>query len=51
MGDTITATVECTEKLEPQRWAKFRTTTFQPGRESGRRGRGGGDPAEVKPGR
>jgi len=26
IGDTITATVECIEKLEERKWAKFRTT-------------------------
>ena len=26
IGDTITARVECTEKLEARKWAKFRTT-------------------------
>jgi 3-hydroxybutyryl-CoA dehydratase len=26
IGDTVTAKVECTEKLEERRWAKFRTT-------------------------
>ncbi len=25
-GDTITAKAECIEKMEPRRWAKFRTT-------------------------
>ncbi|MBK7126049.1 MAG: MaoC family dehydratase [Dehalococcoidia bacterium] len=25
-GDTVTAKVECTEKLEPRKWLKFRTT-------------------------
>lgn len=26
IGDTITAKVECTEKLEPRKWLKFKTT-------------------------
>jgi len=26
IGDTITARVECIEKLEPRKWAKFKTT-------------------------
>lgn len=26
IGDTITARVECTEKLEQRKWAKFKTT-------------------------
>ncbi len=26
IGDTVTATVECTEKIEERRWVKFRTT-------------------------
>ncbi len=26
IGDTVTATVECIEKLEERKWAKFRTT-------------------------
>ena len=25
-GDTVTAKVECNEKLEPRKWLKFRTT-------------------------
>lgn len=26
IGDTVTATVECTEKLEQRKWLKFKTT-------------------------
>lgn len=26
IGDTVTATVECTEKLDERKWAKFKTT-------------------------
>ena len=26
IGDTITARVECSEKLEPRKWARFKTT-------------------------
>lgn len=26
IGDTITAKVECSEKLEPRKWVKFKTT-------------------------
>lgn len=26
MGDTVTATVECIEKLDERKWAKFKTT-------------------------
>ena len=26
MGDTVTAKVECVEKLEPRKWTKFHTT-------------------------
>ena len=25
IGDTVTATVECVEKLEPRKWTKFKT--------------------------
>lgn len=26
IGDTVTATIECTEKLDERKWAKFKTT-------------------------
>jgi 3-hydroxybutyryl-CoA dehydratase len=26
IGDTVTATVECTEKLDQRKWVKFKTT-------------------------